>query len=223
MKAIVSCRRVTRTFRTGGVDYQAVTEVDCQVMPGDAIALVGPSGSGKSTLLHLMAGLDTPTSGEVNWPGFADEGLRSQIAVVFQAPSLVPDLTVLENVQLPLIIGGQTAANCRDQALASLASLNLLDLAPRLPDGLSGGQSQRVAVARSVAVRPRLLLADEPTGQLDHDTARAVVDALLLATILTGAALVVATHDAAIAARLRSRWEIRDGIVRAASSVGSGL
>jgi putative ABC transport system ATP-binding protein len=223
MTAIVTCHRVTRTFRTGRVDYQAVTEVDCEVMRGDAIALVGPSGSGKSTLLHLMAGLDTPTSGEVNWPGLADEGLRSQIAVVFQAPSLVPDLTVLENVQLPLIISGQTAGSCQDQALSSLASLKLLDLAPRLPDELSGGQSQRVSVARSVAVRPRLLLADEPTGQLDHDTAGDVLDALLLATVLTGAALVVATHDAAIAARLRSRWQIRDGVIRAASSVGSGL
>jgi ABC-type lipoprotein export system ATPase subunit len=203
---LVRCEGATRTYGSGETATVGLQPTDCEVQPGARIALVGPSGSGKSTLLHLMAGLDAPTRGTVTWPGLDDRP-----AVVFQGPSLLPPLTVLENVALPLILAGGTDQVARPQARAALARLDLADLADKLPEELSGGQAQRVAIARALAGRPRLLLADEPTGQLDHVTGAAVVDALLAAADRAGAALVVATHDPAVARRLGGRAEIDSG------------
>jgi len=130
---------------------------------------------------------------------------------VFQAASLLPALDVLENVALPLLLGGSDQTAADEAALFALETLGLAGIAAKLPDELSGGQSQRVAIARALASRPRLLLADEPTGQLDHDTATAVIDALIDAAGRSGAALVVATHDPAVASRLATRWRVADG------------
>jgi ABC-type lipoprotein export system ATPase subunit len=203
---LVRCEGAARTYGSGETATVGLQPTDCEVQPGARIALVGPSGSGKSTLLHLMAGLDAPTRGTVTWPGLDDRP-----AVVFQGPSLLPPLTVLENVALPLILAGGTDQVARPQARAALARLDLADLADKLPEELSGGQAQRVAIARALAGRPRLLLADEPTGQLDHVTGAAVVDALLAAADRAGAALVVATHDPVVARRLGRRAEIDSG------------
>jgi len=183
------------------------------VAPGDRIALVGPSGSGKSTLLHLMAGLDIPTSGVISWPALgARETLRpSKIGIVFQMPSLLPSLSVVENVEVPLLLDHKGAPTARAAALEALARLDLAALADKLPDELSGGQAQRVAVARALAPRPPLLLADEPTGQLDHPTSRHLFDVLLAALAETPTALVVATHDRAIAERMTTVWRIHHG------------
>jgi putative ABC transport system ATP-binding protein/lipoprotein-releasing system ATP-binding protein len=189
---------------------------DCEVFAGQRIGLVGPSGSGKSTLLHLMAGLDDPTVGTVSWPaiGNRNELRPGRVAVIFQGPSLLPPLTVLENVSLPLVIGGVTDAEARHVAHDALRTLDLDELADKLPEEISGGQAQRVAVARALAGEPSLILADEPTGQLDRTNGAAVVDVLLAASTHAGSALVVSTHDPTVAARLPIRWEMHSGEIQ---------
>jgi ABC-type lipoprotein export system ATPase subunit len=210
---LVRCRGAARTYGRGTTATVALQPSDCEVLPGQRVALVGPSGSGKSTLLHLMGGLDAPTVGSVDWPaiGGRDDLRPGPLAMVFQGPSLLPPLTVLENVGLPLILAGERDADARVKARAALDSLGLGDLADKLPEEISGGQSQRVAVARALAGEPRLILADEPTGQLDRTAGAQVVDVLLAASEHAGAALVVATHDPAVADRMGERWEIHSG------------
>ena len=210
---VVLCRRAARTYGLGSSATVALQPTDLEVLRGDSIALTGPSGSGKSTLMHLMAGLDEPTLGSVEWPAIgARPALRpGPVAVIFQSPSLLAPLTVIENTELPLILSGGTQARARELALASLERLGLVELADRLPEEISGGQAQRVAAARALAGQPLLVLADEPTGQLDSVAAAEVMRALLTAASHTGAALVVATHDPAVAERLERRWEIHSG------------
>jgi putative ABC transport system ATP-binding protein len=179
------------------------------------VALTGPSGSGKSTLLHLLAGLDMPTGGTIAWPGLdgSPEGRPGLIGMVFQGPSLLPPLDVTENVALPLLLAGCQEAQARERAAAALHDVGLDELAARLPEELSGGQAQRVAVARALASRPRVILADEPTGQLDSAHAAQVAGLLLEAATLLGAALVLSTHDLTIADRLPDRWQMADGLM----------
>jgi len=203
---------LARTYGRGPTAVVAVHGATLRLLPGQRVALTGPSGSGKSTLLHLLAGLETPTGGTINWPALAGAALRpGPVAVVFQAPSLLDPLDVAENVALPLILAGVSPSEARELALAALDRLELGRLADRLPGELSGGQAQRVAVARALAGRPQLVLADEPTGQLDHATAATVVDALLEVADQTGCALVVSTHDRAVADRLPESWAMVDG------------
>jgi ABC-type lipoprotein export system ATPase subunit len=210
---LVRCAGAARTYGRGHAATVALQPTDCEVGPGARVALVGPSGSGKSTLLHLMAGLDDPTLGSVSWPAIGDRAaLRpGPVAVIFQGPSLLPPLTVEENVALPLVLGGATDAAAHAAARAALERLDLLTLREKLPEEISGGQAQRVAVARALAGEPMLILADEPTGQLDQTSGAAVVEVLLAAAEHAGAALVVATHDPAIARRLPVRWEMGSG------------
>jgi ABC-type lipoprotein export system ATPase subunit len=212
-RPLVRCDRVTRTYGTGQAATVALQATDCEVNAGQRIALVGPSGSGKSTLLHLIAGLDDPSAGAVSWPAIGTrEQLRpARVAVIFQGPSLLPPLSVLENTALPLVIGGMTDSEARRVARGVLGTLGLEELADKLPEEISGGQAQRVAVARALAGQPSLILADEPTGQLDSVNAAAVLDVLLAASAHAGAALVISTHDLQIAARLPERWEIHNG------------
>jgi ABC-type lipoprotein export system ATPase subunit len=180
---------------------------------GSHVAVVGASGSGKSTLLHLLAGLDQPTTGEVSWPALGDRPrLRpGPIAMVFQSPSLLPALDVIENVALPLVLAGITDRDARAQAATTLEHLGLGGLGAKLPEEISGGQSQRIAVARALVASPVLILADEPTGQLDAASAAEVIDALLDTARSTGAALIVATHDPIVAGQLEHRWSMIDG------------
>lgn len=210
---LVRCDGAARTYGTGPTATVALQATDCQVFAGQRIALVGPSGSGKSTLLHLMAGLDDPTLGEVSWPaiGTRDQLRPGRVAVIFQGPSLLPPLTVLENAALPLLIGGMTDKEARVAAHAALRTLDLDELSDKLPEEISGGQAQRVAVARALAGAPSLILADEPTGQLDRANGAAVVDVLLAAANHAGCALVISTHDLSVAGRLPERWEMRSG------------
>jgi len=218
---LVRCRGAGRTFGAGPTATVALQPTDCEVPEGARIALVGPSGSGKSTLLHLLAGLDEPTVGAVEWPGIGPrETLRpGPVGVVFQGPSLLPPLTVLENVALPAVLAGTADHDAREKARAALATLNLCELADKLPEEISGGQAQRAAVARALVGQPRLLLADEPTGQLDRDSASELIATLVGAAARTGAALVVATHDPAVAAQLRACWEVRNGRVETQEAV----
>jgi putative ABC transport system ATP-binding protein/lipoprotein-releasing system ATP-binding protein len=210
---LIRCRGAARTYGTGRTATVALQPADCEVAPGARVAIVGPSGSGKSTLLHLMAGLDEPTLGVVEWPALgARDALRpGPVAVVFQGPSLLAPLTVEENVALPLLLGGRSEDHARAGARGALELLSLLELREKLPEEISGGQAQRVAVARAVAGEPRVILADEPTGQLDRASAAEVVEVLEAAAAHADAALVVATHDPAVAASLPERWHMHSG------------
>jgi ABC-type lipoprotein export system ATPase subunit len=212
-ETLVETLEVGRTYISGDSAVVALVSATCLVRPGDRIAIVGPSGSGKSTLLHLLGGLDVPTSGEIWWPAMgARQSLRpSQVAFVFQMPSLLASLSVVENVELPLLLGAASPSAARKAANFSLYSLGLEGLADKLPEELSGGQAQRVATARAIAFQPKLILADEPTGQLDHPTAQHLFDVLLSALAGSPTALVVATHDLAVAERLDTTWRIDHG------------
>lgn len=205
------CRKVGRRFSSGNEHAPVLYDVDCEIRKGDRIVLAGPSGSGKTTLLHILGGLDRPTSGEIEWPSLGSIGqLRPrQIGFVFQSPSLFPALTAAQNVDLPAILAGSDAVS--GDSGAFLSSFGLGELADKLPDELSGGQAQRVAMVRALALRPKLVLADEPTGQLDSVTAQLFMNAVLEHLEGIGAALVVATHDEAIAARMATRWTIDHG------------
>ncbi len=210
---LVRCDDVRRVYRVGRTEVVAVANVSCEVRTRQHIAIVGPSGSGKSTLLHLIGGLDEPTTGTVSWPAL---GARARlqpgpVGIVFQSPSLLPPLDVIENVALPLLLAGTAPDVARAEAGRVLERLDLAALGEKLPEEISGGQAQRVAVARALAGRPRLILADEPTGQLDHDTGAVVIDVLLDAASASGAAVVLTTHDDRIADRLDLRWLMRDG------------
>jgi ABC-type lipoprotein export system ATPase subunit len=159
-----------------------------------------------------MAGLDEPTSGRVCWPALEPGPLRpGPVAIVFQGPSLLPALSASENVALPLVLAGVPHDAAQQRASEALASLGLSELGEALPDELSGGQAQRVAVARVLVARPRLILADEPTSQLDHHAARTVVELLEATARDAGAALVVATHDPAVAVAFEQEWPVVDG------------
>jgi ABC-type lipoprotein export system ATPase subunit len=210
---VAECSAVSRTFGSGTTAIHAVREVNCQIPSRARIAMTGPSGSGKSTLLHLLAGIDVPSAGAVRWPALEHDrhDRRRGIGVVFQGPSLLPSLDVTENVALPLVFGGQADDTARRHAGAALDLVGIGDLAGKLPDELSGGQLQRVAIARVLAARPALILADEPTGKLDHNNAERVITVLLDTASAIGAAVIIATHDPAVAARLTDRWVMRDG------------
>jgi ABC-type lipoprotein export system ATPase subunit len=203
-----------RTYGTGPASTVALRHASCLVQPNDRIALVGRSGSGKSTLLHLMAGLDDPTSGRVSWPALGQrENLRPEkIGIVFQFPSLVPWLDVLENVALPLQLAERPGI-AKEYALSALRRFDLDHLATKLPEELSGGQAQRVSLVRATVTNPSLLLADEPTGQVDHVTAAHLIDMLLDWADEKGAGVVVATHDLGVARRLATNWQMEHGVL----------
>ncbi|MBF6614127.1 MAG: ATP-binding cassette domain-containing protein [Chloroflexi bacterium] len=211
--ALVQAHNAGRVYKWGDTTAVALSSATCVVRPGDRIALIGPSGSGKSTLLHLMGGLDTPTSGTLEWPllGARDTLRPSQVALVFQMPSLLAPLTAVENVELPLLLGGASEKEARTAALDALGRIELEEIADKLPEELSGGQAQRVAVARALAYKPKLILADEPTGQLDHATAGHLFDVWLGALEGTDTALVVATHDLLVANRMHVSWHMQHG------------
>ena len=202
-----------RIYARGKTPVVALASATCAIMPGDRIALVGPSGSGKSTLLHLLGGLDTPTSGILAWPALGPrETLRpGKVGVIFQMPSLLAPLTVVENVEIPLLLGYVPAETARSAALDALDRMELKSIAEKLPEELSGGQAQRVAVARALACQPKLILADEPTGQLDHPTAQHLFDVLLASLEGTDTALLVATHDMTVAERMHMVWRMQYG------------
>jgi len=187
------------TIRFGRVSV--VTAVEISVAAGAEMVVTGRSGSGKTSLLLTLAGLLEPAEGSVTWPGLAADPMirRGQIGVVFQAPSLVPELTAAENVMLPLRLRGVSRQQAAAAALDALAIVGAAEAAEALPAGLSGGQQQRVAIARVLAGRPRLVLADEPTGALDRVNALRAVTALRDEIGRTGGALILATHDQELA------------------------
>lgn len=211
-EVLVKAEGVARRFQQGDADVEGLRPASFVIRTGDRIALLGRSGSGKSTLLHLIADLDAPTSGLLTWPALGQRGaLRPKyIGIVVQAPSLIPTLSVVENVEVPSRLAGDIPSP-RTQAMKALETVGLASIADKVPDELSGGQVQRVALARAIALKPRLILADEPTGQLDQLIARQTVDALLGSIEGTDVALVVATHDPAVAERMKTTWLMDHG------------
>jgi ABC-type lipoprotein export system ATPase subunit len=205
-----------RVFGTSDSRVVALKHATCRIERGDRIALVGPSGSGTSTLLHLLAGLDLPTSGTVRWPALGErETLRpGKVSFVFQTESLLAPLTVLENIEVPQLLTGSKPDEARADAALILRALDLTELADKLPEEISGGQAQRAAVARSLITQPELILADEPTGQLDHQTAKHLLSLLLRRIKGTDTALVIATHDPLIANRMETQWTMDHGVLR---------
>jgi ABC-type lipoprotein export system ATPase subunit len=213
---LVVAESLARSFGTGSAIVTAVSEASFTLEPADRIALLGPSGSGKSTLLHLVAGLDRPTRGAIAWPALGvPEDLRpGLVGVAFQGPSLLPPLTVLENIELPVILAGLSEEVARAAAIDLVDAFGLSGLEGKLPEELSGGQSQRAAVARAFAGAPRLILADEPTGQQDHATAERLIDAMLAIAKVDGSALLIATHDRSVAELFEVRWSMESGSLR---------
>lgn len=209
---------VSRSYGQGAASIAAVARATFRLRAGERVALTGRSGSGKSTLLHLMAGLEVPSGGTLEWPalGRRETLLPGKIALAFQAPSLLEPMSVSENVALPLLLA-KRAEGVDAAVQAALATFGLESLAGKLPEELSGGQMQRVAMARAIVGSPRVILADEPTGQLDQRTGQALLDALLAHLSGTGTALVIATHDEAVAARMHTTWRMAHGTLALAA------
>lgn len=218
-ESLVEARDLARTYRVGNQTIVALQHADCLIGPGARIALQGPSGSGKSTLLQILGGIEEPTSGSIRWPALGErEELRPRhIAFVFQRQTLLAPLTVIENIELPIVLQGATQQTAREQSREALQLFGLSGLADKLPEELSGGQSQRVAFARAVAMRPELILADEPTGQLDTETAQQFLTTALDVLSKRGTAVLVATHDARVAERMKTHWLMSHGRLDAAS------
>ncbi len=191
---------------------KALKGVSCVIKARDRIAVMGASGSGKSTLMHIMAGLDNPTKGIISWPDLGNkEMLRpGNIGFLPQQNSLFSSLNVIENIELPLLFNGCMAENAHKLSLDILSHMELDIVAEKMPSELSGGQSQRVAFARTVATKPKLILADEPTGQLDHKSAKKLFDFIEYYTP-TESAVIITTHDPLIARRMDKIWKMSYG------------
>jgi putative ABC transport system ATP-binding protein len=220
MAAMIRVRGLCMRLTSGGRPVDVLADVSLEVPAGRFLAIAGPSGSGKSTLLGLIAGLDRPTSGSITVAGVEITGLgedalarfrRDTIGYVFQSYHLIPTLTALENAAVPLELAGDADALARARAL--LEEVGLGDRAHHYPAQLSGGEQQRVAVARAIARRPKLLLADEPTGNLDSATGKQIIELLVALNRNRASTLVLVTHDPALAAYADRIVTLRDGRV----------
>jgi len=219
---VIELRNISRSFQVGDQPVHALRAIDLDFADGEYAAIMGPSGSGKSTLLHILGLLDRPDQGQYRLDGLetttlGEEGRtrlrRERIGFVFQSFHLIPRLTAAENIELPLVLAGLDPAERRARVARILAAVGLADRAHHKPDQLSGGQRQRVAIARATVTEPGLILADEPTGNLDRASSREVIDTLE-ALNARGLTLLVVTHDAELGARARRRIRMDDGSIR---------
>jgi putative ABC transport system ATP-binding protein len=221
MAPVLEANKLAKTYETGGAKVLGLRGVDISIERGEFVAIMGPSGCGKSTLLNLLAGLDRPTAGEVWLDGKRIDGLsetdlarlrRRKVGFVFQFFNLVPTLTAVENVELPLLLVGRGRREARRSAKALMSDLGIPEKAEAAPTELSGGQQQRVALARALANRPDVVLADEPTGNLDSAAARGVLGHFREARS-RGQTLLLVTHDASVASAADRVIMLRDGLV----------
>jgi putative ABC transport system ATP-binding protein len=230
---VLETRGVTKEYRMGEVTVAALAGVDFQVEKGEFVAIMGPSGSGKSTLLHLLGGLDSPTAGEVFLRGeplsqLSDDEVtrlrRRKVGFIFQFYNLLPTLNAMENVGLPLMIDGQPIAAHREHLHELLNLVGLSDRAGHRPDQLSGGQQQRVAIARAFANQPEIVLADEPTGNLDSRSGTAILELLRRTCQELSATIVMVTHDPRAASYASKVIFLKDGrIVHYLGDHGTGV
>ncbi len=224
MTAIITCRGVEKIYRQGAVDVPALRGIDLDIEAGDFATLAGPSGSGKTTLLSLIGGLDKPTKGEITVSGtpitsmskneLADLRLH-KIGFVFQSYSLVPVLSAIENVEFMLRLMGRPRSEYESRSREVLREVGLEGLENRRPAKLSGGQQQRVAVARALAPRPAIVLADEPTANLDTKNAEELIALMAQLNATSGVTFLIATHDSRVIARTRRHIEMTDGRITA--------
>ena len=221
MTPLLEAKGLAKTYETGGARVPGLRGVDISIERGEFVAIMGPSGCGKSTLLNLLAGLDRPTAGEVWLDGERIDGLsetdlarlrRRKVGFVFQFFNLVPTLSAVENVELPLLLVGRGRRDARRSANELLSDLGIAETQAAGPGELSGGQQQRVALARALANRPDVILADEPTGNLDSATARDVLR-LFREARDRGQTLLLVTHDASVASAADRVITLRDGVV----------
>lgn len=220
MNSIASCKGVTKVFGSGNLAVHALRGIDIEIMEGDFATLAGPSGSGKTTLLNMIGALDHPTAGEVRVDGQSLSGLskgglsdlrREKIGFVFQAYNLVPVLSARENVEFVLRLAGVAAQERRTRADAALAEVGLTGMESRRPSALSGGQQQRVAIARALVGRPRIVLADEPTANLDSTTTAELVDLMYRLNQDSGITFLIGTHDPRVMNHSKRHIEMIDG------------
>jgi putative ABC transport system ATP-binding protein len=219
---IIELRNATKVYHKGESDIHPLDDLTLTIDAGDFVALMGPSGSGKTTLLNLVGGLDTPTSGDVIVCGQNLAGLSARelarwradhVAFVFQAYNLLPVLTAYENVELPLTLLPLGRAERRRHVETALKIVGLADRMSHRPDELSGGQEQRVAIARALACDPQLLLADEPTGDLDAHSAQEIMDLLVALNKEYGKTIIVVTHDPKVARAARRQLHLEKGVL----------
>ncbi len=219
---VTKVENVTRTFKIGNVETQALRGVSLSIQSGEFTALVGPSGSGKTTLLQLIGCLDQPTSGKVFVNGKDVSRLnrsqradmrRGAIGFIFQFFALIPTLTAYENVEMPLLLVGMSAADRKQRVFELLEAVGLDNRPNNRPDQLSGGEQQRVAIARALATNPSLILADEPTANLDSENGKQVMETMLRLNQQTGVTFVFATHDPRVMKYARRVIVLRDGLV----------
>src|SRR5436309_11151544 len=217
--ALVELRNVSKIYHLGGEEIRALDDVSLDIQEGEFISIIGPSGSGKSTLMHILGCLDSPTKGTIQLDGVMIENASARqlaairnrkIGFVFQFFNLLPKLNVVQNVELPMIYSGISAKERRQRAMAALESVDLANRAKHRPSQLSGGQQQRAAIARALVNNPRIIFADEPTGNLDSQTGEAILQ-LFRKLSQEGRTIVLVTHDPEIAAVTPRRIEIRDG------------
>ena len=215
---LVQLDDVTRYHVVGSETVFALKSVSCSVKTDEHVVVMGASGSGKSTLLAQMASLDRPNFGIVTWPSLPAKALlRPQyVSVSFQSPSLLPSLTVQQNVQVPVLVLGQQ--DIERKSIRALERLGIAHLRERLPDEISGGQAQRVALARAMVTEPALLLADEPTGQLDQETGQSAIGTLIAWADEVKCTLVVATHDSQVARKFKTQWSMSFGVLKGAEA-----
>ena len=219
-QAVVQCTDLSKIYQQGTIDVHALSNINFRADKGEFICLSGPSGSGKSTLLNMIGGLDTPTSGEVfidgeeidelNKSDLADMRLN-KIGFVFQAYNLIPVLTARENIEMVMQMQGIPKAERNKKSLDILKEVGLEGLQDRKPPELSGGQQQRVAVARAIVSKPRLVLADEPTANLDSHTAEKLIDLMLLMNEQHNTTFIISTHDPMIMKRSKKLVKLHDG------------
>jgi len=219
---IIKISNVTRTYKIGNVETQALRGVDLSIESGEFTALVGPSGSGKTTLLQLIGCLDQPTSGSIlingqdvsrfNRNQRADIR-KATIGFIFQFFALIPTLSAYENIEMPLLLNGIGAAERRERVQKMIQAVDLADRARNRPDQLSGGQQQRVAIARALVTRPTMILADEPTANLDTVNGKQVMDIMSRLNQETGVTFIFATHDPRVVSYARRVVELRDGLI----------
>jgi lipoprotein-releasing system ATP-binding protein len=217
---VIQCEHLSKQFADGDLKTDVLSDVNLAVQKGDRLAIVGSSGSGKSTLLHLLGGLDKPSSGSIHIHGQdinalsvkALSQLRNQsLGFVYQFHHLLPEFSAVENVAIPLVIGGIHPKHAKQQAEDLLSKVGLSHRLIHKPSELSGGERQRAALARALITEPDCLLADEPTGNLDHRTAQGIFDLILELNASLGTALIIVTHDTGLAAQMDKVLTLRDG------------